>query len=275
MRSIAAAATRSDPRSTGCTFVHRLHVLATDALIVARIHRRLRELRAVPGCDAGARARRERDTQAKNEVRQGQAPTYCRRSRRLARMVGLVSLVRAPWAHSSVHSLFALPDSPRGVALARVRRSTIDTVEDSFRLAWVEAELLIEIDEAIRSAMGADEYLAHCRRSIRRAFDWPLLSPLVQRAFGGGPSAFLRALPRGYGAVTRNCGVLRARLERGTGSIQSTGLPGIVCESESFLAGIQGAILACLDVARREGRVEEDRSRLADGVLRHSITWRE
>lgn len=190
-------------------------------------------------------------------------------------MVELASFVRAPWAQSSVHSLFALPDAQRGVALALVRRSTIDTVEDTFRLAWVEAELLVEIDEAIRRAMGAHEYLEHCRRSIRRAFDWPLLSPIVQRAFGGGPVAFLRALPRGYGAVTRHCGVLRAQLERGKGSIQATSLPRVVSESESFLAGIRGAILACLDVARSDGQVEEDRSRIAAGALRYSITWRE
>jgi hypothetical protein len=108
-----------------------------------------------------------------------------------------------------VHSLFALPEAERGRALAHVRRQTIDEIEKRSG-SHGSRRHLVEIDEAIRSAIG-------------------------------GPAAFLRALPRGYHAVTRHAGILRTQLSRETASIQ-------VC------------LPSC-----------EDRTRLEDGALRYVV----
>jgi len=158
--------------------------------------------------------------------------------------------VRAKWAQDSVNSLGALRGTASTIAHARVRAETIETIRSAWPMGWLDVAPMLEVDDAICVALGSRAYEAHCRAAIAKAFQWPLLAPLLRttlRLFEGSRTAPLRMLPDAFGLVFRDCGEMKSSVRPSDTVITLTLAPPIIVASPAFRLGIQAAIGATLE----------------------------
>jgi hypothetical protein len=120
------------------------------------------------------------------------------------------------------------------------------------RVEWVDVAVDVLITEAVESALGHEAMLRWSRRAIQAARDTPLLGPMFEGGlalFGVQPAAFLKLLPRGWGHVYKNCGeVSVTRSGKGYATIQWSGVPEVIAQSDAYLAGVGASFEALLQI---------------------------
>lgn len=97
----------------------------------------------------------------------------------------------------------------------RIPTSTLEQIDNAARTDWLDASVMLDIDEAIEAVEGRAAYHAFWRRFPVSAIDLPLLRPLatgLMRVFTSG-AGLVKLLPRTFGLVTKDMATFEVDLD--------------------------------------------------------------
>ena len=170
----------------------------------------------------------------------------------------------------------ALPEPGRSRILKRVPEATLRTLDEARGIQWLDGAHQIAVDRAMFAELGAEGLaLFHADFTVEHA-ESPMFASVGRwalNAFGNGPGALLRAMPR-----------LHRHSVQGMGDIEvsAAGDRRIVVKhvrlpaqrsDEVYAAVTRGTLLGILRFLERPGDVETDLRDLARGTVTHTVTW--
>ncbi len=128
-------------------------------------------------------------------------------------------------------------------------------------LEWLEIETHIHVLDALYWGLGKARYVAYYRERARKIFRSRFLRAVVvagARTFGR--AALVRAFPRAWNLVIRDCGVLEVARDDDGGITEITlrEIPPVVARSDAIRLAIASSLAAGIDIAGYLGRVEVD-----------------
>jgi hypothetical protein len=163
---------------------------------------------------------------------------------------------------------------------ARIRASifpaTVERIEKASTASWLPIELDVQINEAVLAILGEGGVRDWNRRSIARAFEGPLLRPVIDasvKVFGLKPSTWLAWIPRIWPAVVRGCGEIEVGARSPTAcTLVYTGVPPVVARSHAFMLGLCGACEGTIQLCHITGHAQY--RRLAEDRFEFNASWK-
>ncbi len=156
--------------------------------------------------------------------------------------------------------------------------STLRTIEGASRLAWLDTSLQVELNDALLEVLGESRYHDFWAAAGLEMANSGALAGLAQgamRLLGVSPQGLYKMLPRAAGHVGQAMG--EVSVEAGDDGhsmhIVYTGLPPQLCKSPSWALSSRATLGVPLRLLEREGEVEMDASRLAEGEVAFVVRW--
>lgn len=153
----------------------------------------------------------------------------------------------------------------------------IEEIESVSKVAWLPVALDIHLNHAIEEICGPGSNRARSRASTHESLSGGLLGPLVEgvrRVFGLNPSSVMKVLPRGWGALYRNCGVAKVvKLDDKRAAVDFRELPPLVVNDAIYLDSVAGGFHALLDICAVEGDVTVEDPNSDAGTVRFLFVW--
>lgn len=144
---------------------------------------------------------------------------------------------------------------------SRLHPDRIAYVEGLDGLEWLDIETHIHVLDALYWGLGKPRYVAYYRETARRIFHSRLLQAVaVAGARVFGRAALVRAFPRGWNLVIRDCGILEVARDElhGVTEIALRQIPPVVARSDAIRLATAASIAAAIDIAGYLGKVEVD-----------------
>lgn len=183
---------------------------------------------------------------------------------------------KATLAKALLDAIDELPGTERSRVLDRVAAHHVETIRQTPRTSWINAEHQLAVDTAIAEGLGDDALERRLRAYVSRARESPLFRPLISGAvslFGLTPASLYRILPRAWDMTSRNAGVIYVRpLGDRAHEIRYDELPEVM-RVPCLAVATRGSTLGILDIVGFDGAVETDVSALERGVLVHRVSW--
>ncbi|MEZ4228085.1 MAG: hypothetical protein R3B89_02910 [Polyangiaceae bacterium] len=187
--------------------------------------------------------------------------------------------VRASWPKLTMAHAKQLPEAQRSAVWAEVGE-TRRVVREAALLAWIPAELQVDIAEGLVRALGSAAARDFWCSFMLEAFGRALLKPVLLGAralYGGGTLGYMRMAPRVHELVTRGCGdmlVEGAELDgHGSGVISVRRMPSVLTRSEAFSLAWCGAASAVYRISGVSGDARLDISEFENGRVRIDVQW--
>lgn len=165
-------------------------------------------------------------------------------------------------------------ERPRVLDLLGSRR--LEEIRGALPLAWVPMRLHMALSESLREIVGSEGAIAAYRAAMTATFDRPLLRNFVSLTagiFGLTPKGLFTRSSDVYDLVTRGAGVLR---HTSVGVLESevslVDFPADSFSLECYAEGVQGSLLAAVDLCKMDGRVDILRKD-PRGEVTFRVTW--
>ncbi len=173
--------------------------------------------------------------------------------------------LRAHYAKLALKRLRAYPEGKGAEIRERVTAGNLALIRETSSVAWLPAEVFIEVCDAILAVLGEAAAREFWTDLMRDSYDHGMLKPLTmlaQFSLGRtGASRLLRTAPHAWALSARACGSIELTGEEDAAAdargmrLRSVDLiPGIL-HSKGFTCVFYGACRAMLDVFKSRGEV--------------------
>jgi hypothetical protein len=187
--------------------------------------------------------------------------------------------IRAAQTQSLLHTVRRLPPPVQRDILGRIGPRAVEEIESNLPVVWVPMELHMDLSDAIRDVVGPERNVELWRETMAEAFQRPLLRGFVAMAtslFGVTPFSLLRKGANIYEHITRDVGHLQFELTGPTeGLVYLHEFPAKRFRFVCYIEGLQGCLLAGLDIAGRHGVVSVASHDDLRGDVKYRLRWEE
>ncbi|MCX4247983.1 hypothetical protein [Paraliomyxa miuraensis] len=170
--------------------------------------------------------------------------------------------IRARWTQMLLEGLdVRLSDVELSCVRPRLEPARLAYIRRLDPLEWLDIETHIHVLDALYWGLGKPRYVAYYRETARRILHSRLLKTVaVAGARVFGRAALVRAFPRGWNLVIRDCGILEVARDdaRGITEIVLREMPPVVARSEAIRLATASSIAAAIDIAGYLGKVKVD-----------------
>lgn len=155
---------------------------------------------------------------------------------------------------------------------------TLESIQETLRIAWVHADDVAAFSEAVFHALGAAGaerfWLDFSIRASSSSFLGAMHSAGL-RMFGVKPSGFMRNFAVAHRMTTRDMGTVKVDIDNDArrGTVVYAQVPPKYL-NEGFIVSSKGAIRAMFEIMKLVAQVTPDTSRLSEGQLTFDLTWR-
>lgn len=170
--------------------------------------------------------------------------------------------IRARWTQMLLEGTESrLRDAELSSVTPRLDPERLARIRGLDGLDWLEIEAHIHVLDALYWGLGKPRYVAYMRETSRKIFRSRFLRAVVvtgARVFGR--KALVRAFPRGWNLVVRECGLLEVERDDAGGITEITlrEVPPVVARSDATRLAIASSLAAAIDIAGYVGRVQVD-----------------
>ncbi|MFO0546934.1 MAG: hypothetical protein U0271_01035 [Polyangiaceae bacterium] len=182
--------------------------------------------------------------------------------------------IRAAQSQTLLQTVRGLPE--REQILARVRPSVLEGIGAATPLAWIAMGEHMQLATAVRDVLGPARAIETWRSTMLQSFERPFLKSFVSMTtslLGITPSSLLRRADVMYGHVVRDAGGLRYEATSEHGGIVSIRDYPARFGFECWMEGIQGCLLATIELGRARGAVKLVESDDKRGFARCDVSW--
>ncbi len=190
--------------------------------------------------------------------------------------MGAECFMRAAQTQSLLVAISRMAAAEREEIFRRFGTTSLDEAKAALPLSWLPMTLHMKLSDALRDVGGPDAVVRGFRQAMAATFDRPILRSFVSMTtgiFGMTPHGLLVRVDRVYEQMTKNLGEL-AYVSQGpnAGEVTLTGFPAREFSFDCYVDGLQGCLLAGLDVWKVRGEVTV-LSRSAAGSVTYQLRW--
>ena len=185
-------------------------------------------------------------------------------------------LMRAARTQALLRVVLDMRPSDRQRVLDTFGSRRLEEVRSALPIAWLPMRLHMVLSEGLRDVVGPVGALKAYREAMKATFDRPLLRNFVNLTagiFGLTPKGLLGRSKEVYQLVTRGAGTLKhASLGVLESEVSLEQFPAASFSLDCYAEGLQGSLLAAVDLCKLAGQVEITR-RDPGGNVTFRVTW--
>ncbi len=192
------------------------------------------------------------------------------------RVAGDLVLMRAARTQALLRVVLDMDARERSRILDTLGSRRLEEVRSALPLAWLPMRLHMVLSESLRDVVGSTGAISAYRAAMTATFDRPLLRNFVNLTagiFGLTPRGILSRSKDVYDLVTRGAGTLR---HTSLGFLESEVVlerfPAGAFSLDCYAEGLQGSLLAALDLCKLDGTVDITRKD-PSGDVSFRVSW--
>lgn len=182
--------------------------------------------------------------------------------------------VRAAQSQSLLQTVRRLPE--RDSILAKVHPNHLESIDSATALAWIPMGEHMQLAVAMREVMGPARGVELWRATMLQAFARPFLRSFVTMTtslLGITPSSLLRRADAMYGHVVRDAGSISYESNAPRAGVVSMRDYPARFGFDCWIEGVQGCLLATIELGRERGTVDVVEADEPRGFARYEVRW--